>query len=378
MIKSATVTANEQTKSNNDCDENESIGPVQHAPSSTDSLLYLPIPSSFVNIDTTTIATTGAPSPAGLEPSAIQLNESQNDTTNHKRSILSVLNDETHGIPKIESWKRCKLSVATNSYPQRETLHMMKDYHDTDTVPAGTASTACTKGTTVEDRVRARAQRQLQSQPPPNSMPLNDNMDQIQTTHHPFVDSDLLLRVADGIWSYATTTNFANKHRTYNSSPKEEVPNRPLSAKQSLNISTNYQTFVLKDIVRLLRSTAMTYVGRTTKVMKSNTAVQNKLSKRQIAEAMIELSTDRYYNWITFIDPTHSLFEQDHKAAKPLGPPEVPVNTKGTISSLQPQVANPQQQQLLLIQNLSSNTIVHINHSVNYTKIRKQIERCSI
>jgi hypothetical protein len=377
MIKSATVTANEQTKSNNDCDENERLGPVQHAPSTTDSLRNLPIPSSFVNIDTTTIATTGAPSPAGLEPSAIQLNESQNDTTNHKRSILSVLNDETHGIPEIESWKRCKLSVAINSYPQRETLHMMKDYHDTDTVPAGTASTACIKGTTVEDRVRARAQRQLQSQPPPKSMPLNDNMDQIQTTHHPVVDSDLLLRVADGIWSYATTTNFAHIHRTYNSSTKE-VPNRPLSAKQSLNISTNYQTFALKDIVRLLRSTAMTYVGRTTKVMKSNTAVQNKLSKRQIAEAMMELSTDRYYNWITFIDPTHLLSEQDHNAARPLEPPEVSVNTNGTISSLQPQVATPQQQQIILIQNLSYNTIVHINHSVNYTKIRKQIERFSV
>jgi hypothetical protein len=200
---------------------------------------------------------------------------------------------------------------------------------------------------TVEDRVRARALLQ-QSTGPSSSMSTSD----IHSTLGVRVaNPDIVLRIADGIWSHAATRR---KQRVLNE-PTKTISNPSAKLKDSIGLS-NFRTFVLKDIIHLLRTTTMSYVGSTGKVMKSNGDVKRKLSKRQIVEAIMELATpDRYSNWIVLIS-SDSLVQSVLPSS---------VHVDG--------IVHKEGKGPLLLQNMSPNTLIQMNHSVPYTAVRKQI-----
>jgi hypothetical protein len=191
---------------------------------------------------------------------------------------------------------------------------------------------------TVEDRVRARAFHQQSAIPPLSVTKYVHSSYPVQAA-----DPDIVLRIADGIWSHVTTVR---TQRVFNASTNLlSNHSKILSEKRCLS---KVQAFVLKDVVHVLRTTTMSFVGCTGKVMKSNGDVKSKLSKRQIVEAILELATpDRYSNWIVLNSSVQTYSIDGFAANKSNGP--------------------------MLLQDMSPNTMIQINHSIPYAAVRKQI-----
>lgn len=246
---------------------------------------------------------------------------------------------------KSHASKKTKLALLSSGIPKGKEEENRLTSSDRDTFV--TEESTPIGRSTVEDRIRARA-RQHQSAAPPQTT-ATTNAATIKTSA--VADPDILLRIADGIWSHTTTLR---KQRTFNGSTKT-VSNSSLKLNGNSGTTGKCRTFSLKDIVHVLSTNTMSYVGCTGTVMKSNGDVKSKLSKRQIVEAILQLTTpDRYSNWIVLITSD-------------------PLTQSSVRPSAEHGIAEKESKGLLLLQDMSPNTMIQINHSILYTTVRKQI-----
>ena len=218
-----------------------------------------------------------------------------------------------------------------------------EEVHHLKNTECDTVSSLPMKPSTVEDRVRARALLQLQSEGAPHTSGTNGLR---HSSSHPGSDPDLVLRIADGIWSHSTSLR---KQRIFNSSTKTVSNYAPKFNENSLE--SNYQTFSLQDLIQVLRTTNMTHVSSTGAVMNVD-AGKSKLSKREVLQALLELATpERYSNWI-------SMAQSQHKSELEGSREETQLPTR--------------------LEDVSPNTMVRINHAVQYTTVRKQILKSTV